>query len=220
MEELLTRGVSNIYPSEEFLKKRLENGEKLTVYLGIDPTTPTLHIGHLIPLKKLAQFQALGHRIILLIGDFTATIGDPTDKTSVRTPLTREKVLENARLYKKQAARIIKFGGDNPASLKYNSRWLAKLSFAEALSLASKMTFAQIVKRDMFQKRIEENKDLFLHEFLYPLMQGYDSVVMDVDGEIGGNDQTFNMLVGRDLLKKINGKEKFVLSTKLLEDAS
>ncbi len=220
MEELLTRGVSNIYPSKESLKERLSSGAPLHVYLGIDPTSPSLHLGHAIPLKKMAQFQALGHKVTLLIGDFTATIGDPTGKAVARTPLSREKVLENALLYKKQASRILKFSGQNPASLKHNSKWLAKLSFAEILSLASKITFAQIIKRDMFQKRIEENRDLYLHEFLYPLMQGYDSVAMDVDGEVGGNDQIFNMLVGRDLMKKIKGKEKFVLAMKLLEDPS
>lgn len=218
IEELLTRGVESIYPSVDFLRSRLMSGQRLTIYLGADPTGPTLHVGHTIPLRKLREFQALGHRVIFLIGDYTATIGDP-DKMSVRAPLTHEQVLENARLYKQQASTFLDFEGENPAELKYNSEWLSKLSFAETLTLASHITHGQLVKRDMFKRRIEEGKDLYLHEFLYPLMQGYDSVAMNVDGEVGGNDQTFNMLMGRDLMKKISGKEKFVITGKLLEDA-
>jgi len=219
-EELLSRGVEKIYPSREFLEKRLASGEKLRVYLGIDPTGPTLHIGHLIPLLKLRDFQNAGHSIILLIGDFTGMIGDPTDKLAVRKKLSKEEVIANASLYKEQASKIISFSGDNPAELKYNSEWLGQMSFSEVIELCSKMSHAQAIKRDMFQKRISEGKDLFLHELLYPLMQGYDSVAMGVDGEVGGNDQTFNMLAGRDLAKKISGKEKFVITTKLLEDVT
>ncbi len=219
IEELLMRGVENIYPSEEFLRSKLVSGSRLTVYLGIDPTGPTLHMGHIIPLLKLRIFQKLGHQVVLLLGDFTAMIGDPTDKMATRVPLSREQVLGNASLYKDQASMFIEFGGENGALLKYNSEWLGKLSFQETLELMSHMTHAQMIKRDMFQKRIGEGKDLFLNEFLYPLMQGYDSVAMDVDGEVGGNDQTFNMLAGRDLLKRMKGKEKFVITTKLLADA-
>lgn len=219
IEELLTRGVENIYPSADFLRDKLLGDKKLTIFLGVDPTGPSLHIGHLIPLLKLKAFQDLGHRIIFLIGDFTATIGDPTGKASARVALSREEVLQNAKSYKAQASRIISFEGDNPAVIRYNSDWLAKMSFADVLNLASKMTFAQTIKRDMFQERIKEDKDLYLHEFLYPLMQGYDSVAMEVDGEVGGNDQTFNMLAGRDLMKKIQSKEKFVISMKLLADS-
>lgn len=219
-EELLSRGVEKIYPSREFLEKRLAGGEKLRVYWGIDPTGPTLHIGHLVPLLKLRDFQNSGHSIILLIGDFTGMIGDPTDKLAVRKKLSKEEVLANASLYKEQASKIISFSGDNPAELKYNSEWLGPMSFSEVIELCSKMSHAQAIKRDMFQKRIAEGKDLFLHELLYPLMQGYDSVAMGVDGEVGGNDQTFNMLAGRDLAKKISGKEKFVITTKLLEDVT
>lgn len=217
--ELLTRGVEKIFPSAAFLETRLKNGEQLTLYLGIDPTGPTLHVGHMIPLLKLRQFQDLGHKIILLIGDFTGMIGDPTDKSAARKRLTREEVLANAKEYQAQAANIIRFDGDNPAELRYNSAWLGKLSFAEVLELGALMTHAQAIKRDMFQKRIAEGKDLFIHELLYPLMQGYDSVAMDVDGEVGGNDQTFNMLAGRDLMKKMKNKEKFVVTTKLLTDS-
>src|SRR3989339_1205021 len=216
IEEFFTRGIENIFPNAEFLRKKLLSGERQTIYLGIDPTGPTLHMGHAVVLKKLRDLQNLGHKIILLLGDFTATIGDP-DKLSVRKPLTRRQVLNNARDYKKQASRFLKFGW-NGAELKYNSKWLAKLSFEELLGLSSHLTYAQIIKRSMFQERLKQDKDIYLNEFLYPLMQGYDSVVMDVDGEIGGNDQVFNMLVGRDLLKKIKNKEKFVIGTKLLVD--
>ena len=217
IEEFLTRGVENIYPNVDFLRKKLLSGEKQTMYHGIDPTGPTLHLGHAIQLKKLQEFQNLGHQVILLIGDFTAMIGDPTDKMAVRKPLTRREVLNNCKLYKKQASQFLKFGFGG-AQLKYNSKWLAKLSFEELLKLSAHLTHSQIIKRSMFQERIKNDKDIYLNEFMYPLMQGYDSVAMNVDGEIGGNDQTFNMLVGRDLLKKIKNKEKFVIATKLLVD--
>ena len=219
IDELLTRGVATIYPSKEFLEGKLKGGEKLTLYLGIDPTGPTLHLGHSIQLRKLSEFQALGHKIILLIGDFTATIGDPTGKISARKMLTRDEVLVNASLYKKQASRWLDFRGGNKAELKYNSKWLAKMNLADYIKLSANITVDQLLARDMFKKRQEEGKPIFLHEFYYPLLQGYDSVAMNVDGELGGSDQIFNMLVGRDLMKIIVGKEKFVLGTKLLEDA-
>ncbi len=219
IEEFLTRGVENIFPNKEFLKKQLLSGKRLTMYLGIDPTGPTLHLGHTIPIKKLGEFQKLGHKAILLIGDFTAMIGDPTDKSAVRKPLTRDQVMNNCKIYKKQVSTFLDFGFGG-ADLKYNSTWLSKLNFGDVLELASKMTVDQMLKRDMFQKRMEEKKPLYIHEFMYPLMQGYDSVAMDVDGEIGGNDQTFNMLAGRDLMKEINGKEKFVMTAKLLTDST
>lgn len=219
IEEFLTRGVENIYPSVDFLRKKLLSGERQTVYLGIDPTGPTLHMGHAIPLKKLRDFQKLGHKVILLIGDFTAMIGDPTDKAATRKQLTKNDVLNNCKIYKKQASKFLNFGWGG-AGLKYNSKWLANMKFGEVLSLASKMTVEQMLKRDMFQKRMEEGKPVYIHEFMYPLMQGYDSVAMNVDGEIGGNDQTFNMLTGRDLMKEISGKEKFVITMKLLEDTN
>ncbi|MEI6296767.1 MAG: tyrosine--tRNA ligase [bacterium] len=220
ISDLLSRGVENIYPSVGFLKSKLEKEEEIKIYLGIDPTGPTLHLGHAIALKKLAEFQKLGCKIILLIGDFTAMIGDPTDKKATRKQLTRDEVLNNAKLYKEQASVFLDFSGANSAELKYNSEWLEKMNFADVLGLASKMTVSQMLERDMFENRIKENKPIFLHEFLYPLMQGYDSVAMDVDGEVGGNDQTFNMLVGRNLQKEINNKEKFVLTMKLLADNS
>ncbi len=219
IEEFLTRGVENIYPNKDFVRKQLLSGKKLKMYLGIDPTGPTLHMGHAVPLKKLSEFQKLGHEVILLIGDFTAMIGDPTDKTSARKQLTRKEVLNNCKIYKKQASTFLKFGFFG-AKLKYNSKWLGKLSFTELIKLASNLTYAQTIKRSMFQERLKKDQDIYLNEFMYPLMQGYDSVALDVDGEIGGNDQLFNMLVGRDLLKKLKNKEKFVISTKLLEDTT
>jgi len=218
-DELLTRSVANIYPSKEYVQSLVSKGKKLTIYAGFDPTGPNLHIGHAIGIKKLADFQKQGHKVIFLIGDFTAMIGDP-DKSSARIPLTRKQVLLNLKNYKKQVSKIISFVGKNKAEIKFNSKWLSKMNFAEVLSLASHMTVSQMLERDMFEKRMEESKSIFIHEFMYPLMQGYDSVAMDVDGEVGGNDQTFNMLVGRDLMKSMKGKEKFVIATKLLEDSS
>jgi len=216
--ELLTRGVEKIYPSKEALEKVLRSGKKLKLYQGFDPSMPSLHLGNLVGLMKLRQFQKLGHEVIFLIGDFTGMIGDPSGKSDARKPLTREQVLENSKSYKEQASRVLDFEGNNPTEILYNSEWLAKLSFAELLKLSSKLTYQQVKERDMFQKREKEGKDIYLNEFLYPLMQGYDSVYMDVDLEIGGSDQLFNMMTGRDLMHKLKGKEKFVLTTKLLVD--
>lgn len=283
INELLARGVENVYPSKEFLEKELKSGRELSLYVGYDPTAPTLHVGNGITLLKLQQFQELGHKVIFLVGDFTAMIGDPTDKIAVRKKLTREEVLGNCKLYKKQASAILDFSGDNPAEFKFNSTWLSKMNFAQVLDLASHFTVQQMLERDMFAKRLRgeiqcpfcgtkfiqpyytlangsttpagvdfpnitkcpntncgkflsemtnvedkskltqlftANQPIYLHEFLYPLMQGYDSVAMDVDGELGGNDQTFNMLVGRDLMKQLKHKEKFVLTMKILADDS
>jgi len=220
IQELLNRGVENIYPKKEFLEARLKEGKQLTLYTGYDPTAPTLHIGHAITMMKLRQFQELGHKVIMLIGDYTGMIGDPTDKTSARTKLTHEQVLNNCKNYQRQASMILDFDGDNPVELKYNGQWHSKMTFADVLELTSHFTVQRMMERDMFEKRKEENKPIFLHEFLYPVMQAYDSVAMDVDGEVGGNDQTFNMLAGRDLMKALKNKEKFVLTTKLLVDSS
>lgn len=220
IQELLTRGVERVYPSTEFLEKELQSGRQLTLYTGYDPTAPTLHIGHGITMLKLRQFQELGHKVIFLIGDFTGMIGDPTDKTAARKRLTRDEVLENCRLYQKQAAVILDFEGKNAVEVKYNSEWHKKSNFADVLELAAHFTVQRLLERDMFEKRQEEGKPIYLHEFLYPMMQGYDSVAMDVNGEVGGNDQTFNMLAGRDLMKDLKNKEKFVVSMKLLVDDS
>ncbi len=218
IEEIFSRGVEHIYPDKETLKKALLSGKRLRMYLGIDPTGPTLHIGHGNEIRKLAEFQKLGHEVILLLGDFTAMIGDPTDKAAARQQLTRKQVLANLKNYKRQASAILDFSGKNPAKIKFNSKWLGKMKFEDVLELASKFTVQRMIERDMFQKRIEEGKPIYIHEFLYPLMQGYDSVVMDVDLELGGSDQTFNMLAGRDLMKILKNKEKFVLTLHLLVD--
>lgn len=219
IEQLLTRGVEKIYPSKEALEKVLRQGKKIRLYNGIDPTGPFLHLGHMVVLRKLRQFQDLGHHVILLIGDFTAMIGDPSGKSKARRPMTHEEVLVNAKTYKEQAGKILSFSGENPVEIKYNSEWLGKLGLADVMRLASLVTYPQIIERDMFQKRMKEGQDVFVNELFYPLMQGYDSVFMDVDLEIGGTDQTFNMLMGRTLMKKIKGKEKFILTTKLLVDS-
>jgi len=218
INQVLSRGVENIYPSRASLEKVLKSNKKIRLYCGFDPTAPTLHIGNAIQIRKLAQFQKLGHEVIFLIGDFTGMIGDPTDKSKTRPKLTREKVLKNSKNYKEQASKILKFSGKNPAKIMYNSEWNDKLSFIDLIELASNFTAQQTIARDMFKKRIQEGKDLYLHEFLYPLAQAYDSVAMDVDLEVGGNDQMFNMLCGRTLMKKAKNKEKFVLTVKLLTD--
>jgi len=218
IEEVLTRGVEKIYPSKEALEKALRSGKKIRLYQGFDPSMPNLHLGNMVGVLKLKQFQDLGHEVIFVVGDFTGMIGDPTDKTSSRPELTRKQVLENCKNWKEQVSRILDFSGKNPVQFLFNSQWLSKLSFAELLNLARHLTYQQTIKRDMFQKRLEQDKDIYLHEFLYPLIQGYDSVHLEVDLEVGGSDQMFNMLVGRDLMKKLKNKEKFVLTTKLLVD--
>jgi len=214
IEELLSRGVENIYPSKDEVKKAFLSGKTLSIYNGIDPTGPTLHIGHGATLLKLRELQDLGHKIILLIGDFTGRIGDPTDKEATRKQLSAKEVKENLKLYTKQAGKILDM---KKVSVKFNSKWLSKLSFEEGLEIAAEFTLQQMVERDMFQERIKKGQPIHLHEFFYPLMQGYDSVAMNVDMEIGGNDQTFNMLIGRTMMKS-RGKEKYVLTTKLLVD--
>lgn len=219
IERLLSRGVENIYPTKEKLREALMSGKRLRLYNGIDPTAPFLHIGHAMQLRKLREFQELGHEVIMLIGSFTAMIGDPTDKLATRKQLTRAEILENAKTYKKQASKILKFTGPNAAKLMFNDKWLAKMSFADVVDLASHFTVQQMMERDMFAKRLNEQKPIHLHEFFYPLMQGYDSVAMDVDLEVGGNDQTFNMLAGRTLLREMKQKEKFVLAISLLTNS-
>lgn len=220
INEVLARGVEKIYPDFKSLKAKLKTGKRIRLYCGYDPTSSSLHIGHTITLRKLAQFQELGHEVIMLIGDFTAMIGDPTDKTAARKKLTRDEVKKNLKNYKKQASNILKFSGSNPAKIMYNSKWNDKLKFVDLIDITSNFTVQQMIVRDMFQRRINDNKPIYLHEFLYPVAQAYDSMVMDVDLEIGGNDQIFNMLCGRDLMKAVRNKEKFVLALKLLVDSS
>jgi len=220
IQECLTRGVDTIYPNKQKLEEKMLKGERTTLYLGVDPTGFDLHIGHSVPLRKLKHFQELGHRVILLIGDFTGMIGDPTGKDKTRRPLTREEILANAKDYKKQAGKILDFNNkNNPIEIKFNSTWLAKMTFADVIDLAANFTVQQMIERDMFQRRLKNNQPISMHEFFYPLMQGYDSVAMDVDLEVGGTDQIFNMLAGRTLLDKIKHKEKYVLAVPLLTDS-
>lgn len=222
IERILNKGVEQILPSKEGLKEKLLSGKRLTIYQGFDPTAPTLHIGHTVGMRKLEDFRQLGHKVIFLIGDFTARVGDPSDKKeardSARTTLTKEQVEENMKKYVEQASHIIDINNkDNPVEIRYNSEWHDKLTFAEVINLASEFTVQQMIKRSMYQQRLKDDKPIYLNEFLYPLMQGYDSVMMDVDIEVGGNDQLFNMLAGRNMVLKHLNKEKFVIAGKLLE---
>lgn len=217
--ELLTRGVDRVYPTKEDLEKVLRSGKKLRIYQGFDPTSPQFHIGHMVGLRKLRQWQDLGHEVIFLIGDSTATIGDPSGKYSARKVLTHDEVMENAKTYREQASRILRFDGENAVKIKYNSEWLEKLNYVEIIKLSHYLSVNQVIERDMFQKRIEQNQDIFMNEFLYPVMQAYDSVAMNVDVEIGGTDQMFNMMMGRKLMRHILKKEKFVMTTPLLTDS-
>ncbi|HUV46877.1 MAG TPA: tyrosine--tRNA ligase [Candidatus Bathyarchaeia archaeon] len=219
IDELLTRRVEKIYPSRQVLEKVLRSGKKLRLYQGFDPSRPNLHIGHLVGLLTMKQFQKLGHEVIFLIGDFTGMIGDPSGKLQARKALTKKQVLVNTKTYEEQAGMVLDFKGKNPVRLKFNSEWNSKLGFAEVLKLASHFTVPQLLERDMFQERLKKKEEIYLNEFLYPLIQGYDSVTMDIDLEIGGSDQMFNMLAGRKLVKELLGKEKFVLTTKLLVDS-
>jgi len=220
IKRVLEKGVERVYPSKKALEKKLKSGKRIRVYCGFDPTSPNLHLGSAIQIRKLAQFQKLGHEVIFLIGDFTALIGDPTDKTATRKKLTKQEVEKNLKKYKQQAGKILKFSGENPAKIKRNSEWNKKLNSSDVVNLAFNFTVQQFLVRDMFQERLKKDKPIVLAEFLYPLFQAYDSVAMDVDLEIGGNDQTFNMLRGRDLMNKVKNKEKFVLTNKLLEDST
>lgn len=220
IDKLLTRGVESIYPSRQELEQVLRSGKKLKLYQGFDPTGPQLHIGHAVALRKLRQFQDLGHHVIFLIGDFTGMIGDPTGKLSHRKILTKETVLENAKTYKQQASRILRFDGENPVEILYNSQWLGAMSAFEFLRIANLLSVQQVVERDMFQKRIEAGQDVFMNEFLYPVLQAYDSVALNVDLEIGGSDQMFNMMMGRKLMRHIAKKEKYVMTVPLLTDSN
>lgn len=215
---LLTRRVDKIYPSKEELEKVLRSGKKLRLYQGFDPSSPILHIGHLAGLKKLADFQKAGHVVIFLIGDFTGMIGDPTGKADSRKVLTHEQVMINAKEYQKQASRVLDFEGENPVKIKFNSEWNSKLNFEDVLRLVSNVTAQNMWERDMFQERVKRGQEIWFHELMYPLIQGYDSVAMDVDMEIGGSDQMFNMMIGRELMHKMKNKNKFVLTTPLLVD--
>lgn len=216
--EILERGVEKLYPNRLELEKKLKAGKILRIYCGFDPSAKSLHIGNAIALAKLRQFQLAGHKIIFLIGSFTGMIGDPSDKSSARKQLSRAEVMANATNFQAQAAAYINFTGDNPAELQYNHEWHDKLSFKDLIETTSHFSVQQMIQRDMFQERLKEERPIFLHEFLYPVAQAYDSVVLDVDFEVGGNDQMFNMMCGRDLMKSLKHKDKGVLTMKLLTD--
>ena len=220
LDELLTRAVDRIYPTKEDLEELLKKDKKLRVYQGFDPTGQNLHIGHMIGLRKLKQWQDLGHKVIFLIGDFTALVGDPSGKSESRKMLNKKDVLQNAKTYKEQAGKILNFSGDNPAEVRFNSEWLAKMSGLEFIKISSLLSLQQVIERDLFQERLKSGQDLFMNEFFYPVMQAYDSVAMDIDVEIGGVDQTFNMLMGRKLIRHMLKKDKFVMTTPLLTDSS
>ncbi|MDD4382330.1 MAG: tyrosine--tRNA ligase [Candidatus Dojkabacteria bacterium] len=218
IERILNKGVEQILPSKEALKEKLLSGQRLNVYQGFDPTADTLHIGHSVGMRKLEDFRKLGHHVTFLIGDFTARIGDPSDKTSARQVLTKEQVEHNMQKYVEQANHVIDiYNKENPVEIKYNSEWHDKLNFGDIIGLGAEFTVQQMLKREMFQKRLEEGKPIYINEFMYPIMQGYDAVMMETDVEVGGNDQLFNMLAGRDMVFNHLGKEKFVLAGKLLE---
>jgi len=220
IDELLSRGVDKIYPAKEELKKTLQSGKRLRLYQGFDPTGDKLHLGHMVGLRKHRQWQELGHEVIFLVGDGTGQAGDPTGKKKTREKFfTQEELRENAKGYLEQASKLVHFDGPNPIKIMYNGDWLNKLNLVDILNIAQNFSVQQLIERDMFQERLKHGESINLREFLYPLLQGYDSVAMDVDLELGGSDQTFNMLAGRTLMKAMKNKEKFVMTTPLLSDS-
>ena len=216
--ELLLRGAESCYSAEELAHRLAESGKTgkpLRIKLGMDPTAPDIHLGHSVVLRKLRQFQDLGHKAVLIIGDYTARVGDPTGQNTTRPMLSPEQIKANAVTYFDQAGKILDV---SPAKceIRYNSEWLAKLSFADVLRLAGRMTVARMLERDTFALRYKDNVPIGVHEFLYPLMQAYDSVCIDADVELGGTDQTFNNLCGRDIQRAYGKKPQVVLITPIL----
>lgn len=208
----IKRGVDELIPEEELIAKLKEN-RPLRIKLGADPTAPDIHLGHTVILNKLRTFQELGHEVTFLIGDFTGMVGDPTGKNVTRPPLTREQVLANAETYKEQVFKIL-----DPAKTKieFNSSWLSELGAEGMIRLASNQTVARMLERDDFKKRYGENRPIAIHEFMYPLLQGYDSVAMKTDVELGGTDQKFNLLMGREMQKSYGQKPQVILTMPLL----
>jgi len=218
IDKFLERGVENIYPDKESLRQKLLSGDRLRVYQGFDPTGPFLHIGHAIGIRALRILQQLGHEVIFLVGDYTSRVGDPDpSQDSMRTMLTPDQIKKNEQGWKEQAAQLIDFKGKNPVQFKHNYEWLSNLDLEDLIKLMGHATVQQIIERDLFQRRLAEGNPIGLQEFIYPLMQGYDSVAMKVDMEIGGTDQIFNMLMGRTLCKAYLNKEKFVRANVLME---
>lgn len=219
IDEILDRGIIvDIIPSKAEFKQRLLN-EKLRFFIGADPTNTSLHLSHAKNFMLLEEFRKLGHEVIVLFGDFTACIGDPSDRNSARARLTPEQVREFSADWIRQISPLIDFNDkENPAKVVFNGQWLNKLSMRDLIELASNITVQHLLERDMFQKRISENRPIHLHEFLYPLFQGFDSVALDADVEMCGIDQTFNALMGRTLLKKLKNKDKFIVCNNLMEN--
>ena len=211
--ELIRRGADEILVEKELVSK-LEQGRPLRVKAGFDPTAPDLHLGHTVLINKLRQFQDLGHEVMFLIGDFTGMIGDPTGKSATRPPLTREEVLENAKSYEEQIYKIL---DPEKTLVLFNSSWMGEMSAADLVALAAKHTVARMLERDDFNKRYKSGRPIAIHEFLYPLVQGYDSVAMRADVELGGTDQKFNLLVGRQLQEAYGQKPQCVLTMPILE---
>lgn len=214
VEEVLARGVVNVIPNKKQLKESLLSGKKLNVYLGIDPTAVKIHLGHAVPLRKLQALSELNHNVTFLIGDFTALIGDASDKESERPILTKEEIRENFKTYKKQAEKLIDF---SKIKIKYNSEWLVKLTFEEIVKLAQHFSVGDFIGRELIKNRLSAGKRVRLDETLYPIMQGFDSYSMDTDIQVGGPDQTFNMQAGRTLQKDLREKESYILVTGYLE---
>lgn len=210
---IFERGADEILPLEE-LKKKLAKNKPLRIKAGFDPTAPDLHLGHTVLINKLKQLQDLGHEIQFLIGDWTAMIGDPTGKSKTRPPLSREQVLNNAKTYQTQVFKIL---DEEKTKIVYNSEWMDKMSSMEFIQLASKKTVARMLERNDFANRYRNDEDIAIHEFLYPLAQGYDSVVLESDVELGGTDQKFNLLMGRELQKRYGKEQQVILTMPLLE---
>ncbi|MCH1420796.1 MAG: tyrosine--tRNA ligase [Akkermansiaceae bacterium] len=200
--------------SEKELEKKLKEGRPLRIKFGVDPTAPDIHLGHTVPLEKLRQFQEMGHQAILLIGDFTATVGDPTGRSTARPPLTREEVLSNAETYTDQAFKVL---DREKTEIIFNGEWFRKMSYESVLKLNSRVTLQQMLQREDFKERVSKGSEVRLHELQYPIMQGWDSVELQADVEIGGTDQLFNMLVGRDLQKEEGQMQQSVICMPLLE---
>jgi len=210
--EVLTRQVAEILPDKKKLEAVMKK-RKIRLYLGIDPTGGNLHLGHAVALRKLQQFADLGHEATLLVGTGTVLAGDPSQRDTARKPITRKEIERNIKSWKKQAEKVVNF---SLVKMKYNGDWLLKLTLADLLKIASNISAVRLFQRDMFKRRIKKGDTVWMNEILYPLLQGYDSVALDADLEIGGTDQVFNMLIGRELMYKMKNKEKFVLTVPMI----
>ena len=211
--EIIKQGIEEIIGEDDLVQK-LKDNKTLTIKVGFDPTAPDLHLGHTVLLRKMRQLQDLGHKVIFLIGDFTGKIGDPTGKNKTRPPLTDKEIEENAKTYQDQVFKVL---DKDKTVVDFNSRWGDKMSGADMIKLAAQSTVARMIERDDFSKRFKNNQPISIHEFLYPLMQGYDSVELEADMELGGTDQKFNLLVGRDLQKSAGSKPQTIMTLPLLE---